>query len=341
MGEFLTKPVDVKDNQDGDNEFLHYGICSMQAWEKRMENTYINEVHKSSDENGNFDIFGIFDGHGGAEVAQFLKIHFCKELYKNKKFSSDTMKEALKETFFRMDELMLKEEGKKELRKLRKENIQKEKESLKDEVDINNKDIEILQKMLVQKEEEEENVADLCGATGCVGVVDKKKKKITFAIIGNSKVIYAKSDRPDRLSADNKPTDEAERIAKAGGWVIDNLVKGNLNTTRSFGDFEYKKGKNPNKHIIIVDPGKNIAEHKIDPSEEYILMVSEGVYDCIQEEDICKIINADKNMRNIDLKKGKISDVLSNMYDKIIAEDIYNNLGKAYNNMTSILIKIK
>lgn len=333
MGEFLTSPVNDKDKKDGGDEFLRYGICSMQAWEKRMENTYIN------DSKGNFYVFGIFDGHGGAEVAQYLKNHFCKELFSNQNFSSSSMKTALQETFHKMDELMLKEEGKKELRQLRAENKKKEK-AIYEEIDSKDKEIEILKKMLEEKEEEEEGVADLCGATACVGVVDKKKKKFTFAIIGNSVVVYSKKDgRNLHEEAKNKPADEADRITKAGGWVIDNLVKGNLNTTRSFGDFDYKKNKNPNKkNIILVEP--TIFEHEIDDSEDYLLMVTEGVYDCIQDEDICKIINQFRTERGIDLKSGKISEVLEKMFNDIVAEDIYNNLGKAYNNMTCILIKI-
>lgn len=28
-------------------------------------------------------VFGVFDGHGGAEVAKFVKLHFIEELLKN------------------------------------------------------------------------------------------------------------------------------------------------------------------------------------------------------------------------------------------------------------------
>jgi serine/threonine protein phosphatase PrpC len=44
------------------------------------------------------------------------------------------------------------------------------------------------------------------------------------------------------LSEDHKPENEEEkaRIEAAGGFVKDNRVNGNLNLSRSLGDFEYK-----------------------------------------------------------------------------------------------------
>ncbi len=47
------------------------------------------------------------------------------------------------------------------------------------------------------------------------------------------------------LSEDHKPENELEkkRIEAAGGTVSENRVNGNLNLSRSLGDFEYKQNK--------------------------------------------------------------------------------------------------
>jgi len=48
-------------------------------------------------------VFGVFDGHGGKEVALFVEKHFVDELRKNENFKKDKMELALKETFLKMD----------------------------------------------------------------------------------------------------------------------------------------------------------------------------------------------------------------------------------------------
>lgn len=56
-------------------------------------------------------VFGVFDGHGGKEVAAFVEKHFIEELLKNKNFKDQKFELALSETFLKMDELLLTPEG--------------------------------------------------------------------------------------------------------------------------------------------------------------------------------------------------------------------------------------
>ena len=60
-------------------------------------------------------IFGVFDGHGGKEVALFVEKHFVEELKKNTKFQSKNFKDALIETFLKMDQMIMTQEGSKEV----------------------------------------------------------------------------------------------------------------------------------------------------------------------------------------------------------------------------------
>lgn len=64
-------------------------------------------------------VFGVFDGHGGKEVALFVEKHFIEELLKNKNFKEQKYEDALKETFLKMDELLLLPEGQKELNQIK------------------------------------------------------------------------------------------------------------------------------------------------------------------------------------------------------------------------------
>ena len=68
--------------------------------------------------NTGVSIFGVFDGHGGKEVALFVKNHFKDELVQLQSYRNKWYRQAREECFFKMDELMLTEEGKAELSQL-------------------------------------------------------------------------------------------------------------------------------------------------------------------------------------------------------------------------------
>ena len=87
----------------------------MQGWRKRMEDAHITDISQGNTKH--LHIFGVFDGPGGKEVSQFVKNHFTQELLQNKNIT-DNIERALKETFFKMDELMRTMEGKNELKEL-------------------------------------------------------------------------------------------------------------------------------------------------------------------------------------------------------------------------------
>ena len=83
MGPYLGQPNKEKDSENGDGTFCSYGATSMQGWRKTQEDSHI-----ASYQDG-VAIFGVFDGHGGSEVSQYVKEKFCAEIqkldsYKNK-----------------------------------------------------------------------------------------------------------------------------------------------------------------------------------------------------------------------------------------------------------------
>ena len=59
----------------------------------------------------------MFDGHGGNQVAEWVRDNFVKEMIKLKSYKDGDYALALKETFIKMDELMKTPMVKKELQK--------------------------------------------------------------------------------------------------------------------------------------------------------------------------------------------------------------------------------
>ena len=60
-------------------------------------------------------IFGVFDGHGGIEVAEYVKNHFVEIFINNSKYLKGDIKSALKETFLTLDNNLQSIEAMKEL----------------------------------------------------------------------------------------------------------------------------------------------------------------------------------------------------------------------------------
>jgi len=64
-----------------------------------MEDSHIAHLDLTAD----CHLFGVFDGHGGKEVAKYVKKHFCEYFKNNKSFQAGNIELALKETFMLMD----------------------------------------------------------------------------------------------------------------------------------------------------------------------------------------------------------------------------------------------
>ena len=76
MGAYLDTPIRDKNPENGITETCAYGACSMQGWRCGMEDAHIaKEIYlPKSKEKGM--LLGVFDGHGGKDVAIFSESHF-------------------------------------------------------------------------------------------------------------------------------------------------------------------------------------------------------------------------------------------------------------------------
>jgi len=219
MGEFLSTPIRDKQSEEGENNFLKYASCGMQGWRKRMEDSHIADLQIT---NSNIHVFGVFDGHGGKEVAQWIKKKFTDELVKNKNFKSGNYQKALFENFLRMDTLMQESTGKNELKEEAKKSKLEDEKVNKNEKSKN----EMFRSLFDPKAQDDCDVAMYTGCTATVCLIDDKKAY--FANAGDSRIIVCKGGVAYPMTVDHKPDldEERTRIYKADGWVADGRVKG-------------------------------------------------------------------------------------------------------------------
>lgn len=122
------------------------------------------------------------------------------------------------------------------------------------------------------------------GSTCCALVVDKNK--LTVANTGDSRCILVSDlGRVTELSRDHKPdrADERARIVTAGGsishWGVWRL-EGILAMSRVIGDRTLKR-------YAIPDP--EIIEHVIRPTDRYVVLATDGVWDVLRNEQVGRI----------------------------------------------------
>lgn len=104
MGAYLSTPITDKDTSNGSSESAEWGVSSMQGWRRTMEDAHLATTDEHPD--GEVGIYGVFDGHGGSEVAKFCHSHLAEELAQTDSYQQGHVGEALIQVFHRMDEML-------------------------------------------------------------------------------------------------------------------------------------------------------------------------------------------------------------------------------------------
>ena len=102
MGPYLSTPNTEKDSETGGDARFQYSCCSMQGWRNQQEDSHIADVKLPNGE----AIFGVFDGHGGKEVALFVQKHFVNVFKKLPEYKAGNYEAALTKAFITMDDMM-------------------------------------------------------------------------------------------------------------------------------------------------------------------------------------------------------------------------------------------
>ena len=306
----------------------------MQGWRKRQEDAHISAVLQG--EKKDIDVFGVFDGHGGKEISKFVSNHFIQELTINKNLLTD-MSLALKQTFIKMDEIMQTTESIEEIKKYAR--MSKEEDEKQSKNEPPNSQMNLLSQLIGPKNPEANDIFMRTGCTACVLGIDETKKKLYFANAGDSRVVMCRKGIAEPQSEDHKPEMDSEktRIYKADGWISDGRVKGNLNLTRGFGDLEYKQNKNlkPEEQMITANPDIKVVDFTEDI--DFVIIGCDGIWDCLTNQQACDFVQ--KRLK--ENPEIKISKIVEEMLDSIIAKDLYNESGVGCDNMTCIVIVFK
>lgn len=295
---FLPKPNTQKSTAKGGNSHLQYWKSEMQGWRISMEDAFL----ALPDFDGETALFCIFDGHGGPEVADFCHRHFATELKKSPFYAKGSYPEALKATFFKMDELMQTPEGRKEL---------------------------------VPREGQTGLPNVFAGCTALAVLVTPDQ--ILVANAGDCRcLVFEESGEVLVMNIEHKPqnVEENARIYRGGGMVRNGRVNGILNLSRALGDLRYKGDlwRAPADQVISGEP--EVVVKKRESADLFMLLGCDGVYEKLSDLSIRDVI--------FDGFEGgeDMLDVLNSLLDQTCAPEFKRAFG-GYDNMSAILVHLK
>jgi serine/threonine protein phosphatase PrpC len=267
----------------------------MQGWRITMEDAKITYLSDS------FSLFGVFDGHGGHEVAQFVERHFVKSLEKNANFRRNDLERALTENFIGMDQLLLAPAGRDEIKRL--------------------------------MTAENAGAESMAGCTAIVVLI--KDGNLVVANAGDSRAVLGRGGSAVELSEDHKPDlpTERERIIRAGGSIEDGRVMGNINLSRSLGDFEYKDVRRPpSEQMISAVPDTRCIPLKAE--DDFVILACDGIWDMLTSEQAVAFVYERLGRRM------PLTQIVEEMLDRCLAPSVAAHAGLGCDNMTCVIVSL-
>ncbi|KFM67045.1 Hypothetical protein phosphatase 2C T23F11.1, partial [Stegodyphus mimosarum] len=109
MGQTLSEPVTAKETSSCANDFVKVGASCMQGWRINMEDAHTHLLSLAEDKEASF--FAVYDGHGGAKVAEYAGNNLHKKIVSHPAYKKGDIVEAIKSSFLEVDADMLKDEN--------------------------------------------------------------------------------------------------------------------------------------------------------------------------------------------------------------------------------------
>ncbi len=326
---YLDKPNKEIEYEVGENSQIEFVAAGMQGWRLNMEDAHIADL--ALDEEKKLSVFGVFDGHGGGEVAQFCRRHFRDILKENDKFKKEQYEDLFRESFLNVDVNLQTESGKEELADMKRANPPNKSPIFK-----------ILGETVGNgtpnpaTQTPDQMMLDSIGCTANCLII-KNNKQIVIANSGDSRSVLCRGGQAFALSEDHKPDNQEElaRITKAGSYVTEGRVDGNLNLSRALGDLKYKQNKEltPQEQPITAFPDIKVVD--IQPEDEYIVMGCDGIWESKSNEEMVEFVSAR-------FKEGKnLKETIAELLEDNISPDFTQTQGVGCDNMTCIIIKLK
>lgn len=232
-------------------------------------------------QNEDLAVFGVFDGHGGKEIAEILRTKLVAAVFRtlNQRLHQlpapelGEMLRTIRNCFFQVDAQL------------------------------------------------PESLTANCGSTAVVAVVVANRYIIVANTGDSRAILLLPGGLPKTLSFDHKPLTMGERvrIENAGGYVANARVNEILALSRAFGDFSFKlpwlelllsqhhnsyldrNRKHVNNNLVAVppelyqvtvEPDVMVYDLATRPPPEFLVLACDGIWDCYTNDQLLTVVRA-------------------------------------------------
>ena len=85
----------------------------------------------------------------------------------------------------------------------------------------------------------------------------------------------------------------------------------------------------------MITASPDIRKEKITSDVQFLILACDGIWDCLTSQESVDFVN------ELIKKKDKVSYVIEDMFDKIIATDVASSGGIGCDNMTCVIVQFK
>ncbi|PWA54101.1 hypothetical protein CTI12_AA438750 [Artemisia annua] len=194
--------------------------------------------------------YAVFDGHGGAEAASYVKEHAMRLFFESSDLPNATTLDGS------VDELFLKE-----LQDCHCKAFLQADQNLKEECSI----------------------SDYCGTTALTVLVLGRHLLISNA--GDCRVVISRKGVAKQMSNDHRPSNllEKKRVEELGGYFEDGYLNGELAVTRALGD-RCMKSESP----LIAEP--EMTQMVLTKDDEFMIIGCDGIWDVMSNEEAVSLV---------------------------------------------------
>lgn len=283
---------------------LFWGAGEMQGWRPSMEDDYVATASLGSDAAwAGTGLFGVFDGHGGADVAKFCAQHLPKAVAKGK---ASHPQNAMKNSFLQLDSKLA----------------------------------EVAKTMDVTDPAHPDHVG--CTAAACLVrphhliVANAGDSRVVLGRRGRA-LDLSEDHKPG--SAKERARIKAAGgivVEQQVGPEVIHRVNGSLSLSRSIGDHRFKKDEMRSQADQMITCLPDIKTFRRRPDDDFLVIACDGIWDVLSSQEV--VDRVQKNLPAMRAGELQPSDVVCQILDECLAADPIKSFGKGTDNMTMLIV---